>query len=205
MGHHILILGLSGSLDESLAGRVAAELGRQGYGVRHAAHFYDGDKQTRLATGTPQDLQEDLARLGITVQCVLLNGAPPVQRPEWDGAAEVDPGNWGEVLTLLRRIDEHTTPQVQAPKKKKVAAGDDKAPPPPVNVPAAGAEEKLAGSPPADEPPGGWPAVQPPKEAPPPSRDVVQGICTRCGGMFEGEEAENHLNDDMCEPKVAQG
>lgn len=103
-------------------------------------------------------------------------------------ATVVDPDNWGEVLTLLRRIDEHTTPQVQAPKKKKVAAGDEKAPPPPVNVAPVGADTET-------------PALgQQVNEPPPPARDVVQGICTRCGGMFEGEEEEeDHLSGPMCE------
>lgn len=187
MGKQLIIVGLSGSFDPELAAGLVALMQKYG-SVRHVSHFYDGSGHLKFATGTLVDLQGDLQDLSRALSEVPLVDLRQASVGTGKDGVEARQDPFAEVLTLLRRIDGNTTPPVAAPKKKKGAAGaEEKTAPPeaPKGPPAAADGKPLV--------PGDVPAL---------GREVVGGICTRCGEMCEGEEeADDHLSGPMCEPK----
>jgi hypothetical protein len=186
MGKHLIIIGVTGSLDPQRMPLIIDALCRCGLQIRHASARYDGTGITEMAVGTTEDLTTELASLGHKLEVVTSGtGAPAPAVPENVTLATVNT-NVLQVLALLSADKQPGEKKEAAPKPPRQASGGKKTAPPPgqLNEPPKDAHLDKDGKPavPGDKPEGALPLptstsaaggdeVQPPKDPPP---DVVE-------------------------------
>ena len=127
MGHQLLIIGCTGSLNPKLMTELTALLGTKGLEIRHASTTYQG--QTEYAIGTPQDLHGELKAAYLPVTAVTQAAPKPI---ESEVAVKNDSVVTLDTLDrkLNRLLDLATPPKPSRPsrakgaEKKEGGAGD---------------------------------------------------------------------------------